>query len=68
MLSSRQWPTFKSAFVPTCVIMYRAEALKSIGLYDETFGTSCKDYDLCLRFSDAGWHILVRSAEHTLPI
>jgi GT2 family glycosyltransferase len=57
-LSSRDWPTVESPFVPACVIMYRAEALKRIGFYDETFGTSWEDYDLCLRFTDAGWRIL----------
>lgn len=58
MLSSRQWPSVDSPFVPACVILYRAEALKSVGLYDETFGTSWEDYDLCLRFTDAGWRIV----------
>lgn len=58
LLSSRAWPTVENPFVPACVIMYRADALKSIGLYDETFGTSWEDYDLCLRFTDAGWRIL----------
>lgn len=59
MLSSREWPTVESAFVPACVIMYRSEALQTVGLYDESFGTSWEDYDLCLRFTDAGWKIIV---------
>jgi GT2 family glycosyltransferase len=66
-LSSGDWPTIESAFVPACVIMYRAKALESIGLYDEIFGTSWEDYDLCLRFTDAGWRIVVvgdARAEH----
>jgi GT2 family glycosyltransferase len=58
LLSSREWTTTENPFVPACVIMYRAEALKSIGLYDELFGTSWEDYDLCMRFTDAGWRIL----------
>jgi GT2 family glycosyltransferase len=58
MLSSREWPTVDSAFVPACVIMYRAEALQRVGLYDETFGTSWEDFDICLRFTDAGWRIV----------
>lgn len=58
MLSSRQWPLVDSPFVPACVILYRSEALKRVGLYDETFGTSWEDYDLCLRFGDAGWRIV----------
>lgn len=58
MLSSREWPTVESAFVPACVIMYRAEALQRVGLYDETFGTSWEDFDICLRFTDAGWRIV----------
>ncbi len=67
MLSSRTWPTVDSPFVPACVIMYRTEALQSVGIYDESFGTSWEDYDLCLRFADAGWRIVVvgdARAEH----
>lgn len=66
-LTSREWPTIESAFVPACVIMYRAKALETLGLYDETFGTSWEDYDLCLRFADAGWKIVTvgdARAEH----
>jgi len=57
-LMSRDWPTVETDFVPACVIMYRAAALKGIGFYDEVFGTSWEDYDLCLRFKDGGWHII----------
>ena len=66
-LSSGQWPTIETAFVPACAIMYRTKALETVGLYDETMGTSWEDYDLCLRFTDAGWKILAvgdARAEH----
>jgi hypothetical protein len=56
--TSRSWPVVESDFVPACVILYRAEALRKLGAYDESFGTSWEDYDLCLRFRDAGWRII----------
>jgi len=57
-LSSREWPTVESEFVPACVILYRADALRREGVYDETLGTNWEDYDLCLRFRSASWRIM----------
>ena len=58
-LSTGSWPTVESEFVPACAIVYRAEALRTVGIYDEKFGTSWEDYDIILRFRDAGWQVVV---------
>ncbi len=63
-LDSRHWPTVECEFVPSCAILFRTAALKETGLYDETFGTSWEDYDLCIRFSDAGWKIIAVGDAH----
>ena len=54
-LDSGDWPTTESDFIPACSILMRSKALSQVGLFDESFGTSWEDYDLCLRFIDAGW-------------
>jgi GT2 family glycosyltransferase len=53
-MTERSWPTAKTDFAPACALMFRAQALRDIGLFDESFGTCWEDYDLCMRFVDAG--------------
>jgi GT2 family glycosyltransferase len=50
-----QWPTVESEFIPCVALLFRAAALRKVGLFDESFGTCWEDYDLCLRLQDAGW-------------
>ncbi len=57
-MSSRQWPTASTDFAPACALMFRAEALAEIGLFDESLGTNWEDYDLCLRLIDANWPMI----------
>ncbi|MCP4644466.1 MAG: glycosyltransferase family 2 protein [bacterium] len=50
--------TVETEFAPACAVLFRAEALRQVGLFDESLFTNWEDYDLCLRFADAGWKIL----------
>lgn len=56
--ASRAWPTVETEFAPACALLFRSEALRQVGLFDERFGTNWEDYDLCLRMRDHGWRIL----------
>ncbi len=49
------WPSTLSDFIPCVALCFRAAALRDVGLLDERFGTCWEDYDLCVRFHDAGW-------------
>jgi GT2 family glycosyltransferase len=61
---SREWPTAPSEFVPFVAVMFRRQALEEAGMFDESFSTCWEDYDLCIRFNDAGWpFITVGDAE-----
>jgi len=51
--------TIETDFAPACAVMFRREALETVGLFDESLFTNWEDYDLCIRFADAGWKILV---------
>lgn len=57
-VGARDWPTVETDFIPLCAAMFRASALRDVGLLDETLGTNWEDYDLCLRFNDAGWKLI----------
>jgi GT2 family glycosyltransferase len=57
-VASREWPTVETEFAPACALMFRTAALREVGIFDEGFGTNWEDYDLCLRFTDAGWRLL----------
>jgi GT2 family glycosyltransferase len=62
--ASREWPTAQSEFVPFVAVMFRRQALEEAGMFDESFSTCWEDYDLCIRFNDAGWpFIAVGDAE-----
>lgn len=61
-----KWPVTESEFIPCVALFFRAEALCKVGLLDESFGTCWEDFDLCLRFHDAGWkYITVGDAPAT---
>ena len=49
------WPVVESAFIPCVALLFRASALRQVGLFDESFGTCWEDFDLCLRLHDANW-------------
>ena len=56
--------TVETEFAPACAVLFRAEALRKVGLFDERLFTNWEDYDLCCRFQDAGMKLLtVGSAE-----
>jgi GT2 family glycosyltransferase len=48
----------ESNFVPACAVMFRPQALRQVGLFDETLFTNWEDYDLCCRLVDRGWRIV----------
>lgn len=58
LLRDGEWPTTRTEFAPACALMFRARALREVGLFDEEFGTNWEDYDLCVRFMDEGWPML----------
>lgn len=51
--AGRSWPTVQTDFAPACAILFRATALREVGLFDESLGTCWEDYDLCMRFGQA---------------
>lgn len=58
--------TIESQFVPACALVYRAETLRQVGLFDETLFTNWEDYDLHLRIRDAGWKLLTVGAAEVI--
>lgn len=54
----RKYPTVESDFIPMVALLFRATALREVGLLDEGFGTCWEDFDLRLRFHDHGWQYL----------
>ncbi|MEQ9004300.1 MAG: glycosyltransferase family 2 protein [Pseudomonadales bacterium] len=61
-----RWPVTESEFIPMVALFFRSKALRQVGLLDESFGTCWEDFDLCLRFHDAGWkYITVGEATAT---
>lgn len=50
--------TIETDFIPACAPIYRAEALRQCGLFDETLFTNWEDYDLHLRLLDGGWKLM----------
>jgi GT2 family glycosyltransferase len=50
--------TIETDFIPACAPIYRAEALRQVGLFDESLFTNWEDYDLHVRLHDAGWKLL----------
>jgi GT2 family glycosyltransferase len=58
--------TIETEFVPACALLYRAEALKQVGLFNEALFTNWEDYDLHLRLRDAGWKLLTVGAAEVI--
>lgn len=62
------WPTTDSEFIPCVALMFRGNALREVGLLDESFGTCWEDYDLCLRLRDAGWRYVTVGAATAIHV
>lgn len=58
LYADRSWSTVSTEFAPACAILFRSAVLREVGLFDECFGTTWEDYDLCIRFIDAGWPLI----------
>ncbi len=64
LYGNRKWPTISTEFAPATALLFRARALLDVGLFDESLGTCWEDYDLSIRFNDAGWgYVTVGGAE-----
>ena len=56
--------TVETGFAPACAVLFRSQALRQVGLFDEGLFTNWEDYDLCMRLTDAAYKLLmVGSAE-----
>jgi GT2 family glycosyltransferase len=58
LLSDEHRKIYDVDFAPACAVMFRPQALKEVGLFDETLFTNWEDYDLCCRLLDRGWKII----------
>ncbi|MBN2311134.1 MAG: glycosyltransferase family 2 protein [Candidatus Hydrogenedentes bacterium] len=63
---SQHCDTVETAFAPACAILLRAETVRQAGLFDESLFTNWEDYDLCLRYADAGWNLLTVGAAEVI--
>ena len=43
--------------VPGCSVLFRADALREVGLFDEAYFAYHEDVDWCLRASESGWEV-----------
>jgi GT2 family glycosyltransferase len=59
LYDDREWPTIETEFAPACALMFRANALREVGLFDDRLFLNWEDFDLCMRFQQASWPILV---------
>ncbi len=50
--------TVETGFAPACAVLFRASALRRVGLFDESLFTNWEDYDLCMRLRRAGYRLL----------
>lgn len=48
----------ETEFAPACAVMFRAEALRKVGLFDDDFFTNWEDFDLCVRLADGGYKLI----------
>jgi hypothetical protein len=51
------WESFDCQWLSGCFLMVRREALRQVGLFDESFGKYFEDVDMCLRLSRGGWRV-----------
>jgi GT2 family glycosyltransferase len=58
LYSEAHQKTVETDFAPACAVLFRAAALRDVGLFDEGLFTNWEDYDLVCRFQDAGWKML----------
>jgi GT2 family glycosyltransferase len=63
-MEGRDWPDRETEFLPACAEMFRAKAVREVGLFDESLGTCWEDYDLCLRLTGAGWRLATVGDAH----
>lgn len=50
--------TYETDFATGCFVIYKAKALKKVGLYDERFFAYMEDADHAQRMKRAGWKVL----------
>ncbi len=58
LLTEEYRATVETGFAPACAVMFRPEALREVGLFDERLFTNWEDYDLCCRFLRKGYKLL----------
>ena len=58
--------TTDTEFAPACAVLLRAEALRRVGLFDESLHTNWEDYDLCVRLADAGLTMVTVGRAHVV--
>ncbi len=46
-------------FASACAIMFRCSLMEELGLFDEILFTNWEDYDICLRYRQAGYRIVI---------
>jgi hypothetical protein len=54
--------SFDCQWLSGCFLMLRNEAVKKVGLFDESFGKYFEDVDMCLRMARAGWSVMYHGA------
>jgi hypothetical protein len=54
--------SFACQWLSGCFLMLRNEAVKSVGLFDESFGKYFEDVDMCLRMARGGWQVMYHGA------
>ena len=57
--------SFECQWLSGCFLMLRNQAVKKVGLFDESFGKYFKDVDMCLRMARAGWRVMYHGATCT---
>lgn len=58
ILGEKHRVVVETEFMPACAVLFRAQALREVGLFDESLFTNWEDYDLVCRMQDKGWKML----------
>jgi GT2 family glycosyltransferase len=58
LVSEKHRKVFDVDFAPACAVMLRPQALRQVGLFDESLFTNWEDYDFCCRLIDHGWKLV----------
>ena len=54
-----EWNMVEDIYAVTAAVcLYRVSALRKIGLFDDTYNTSCEDVDLCMRAKEHGFRVI----------